>query len=65
LTRGFDTRPGLTGAACYGGRSGGVFGTLTYPRLIMYYRIQRTGYGQLASHIGGPWCPRIQAIHGW
>jgi hypothetical protein len=41
-------------ACCYGGRSGGVFGTLTYPHLILPYLAY---YGHLAVHCGGPWCP--------
>jgi hypothetical protein len=45
-------------ACCYGGLSvwGGYFGTLTYPHLILSYSAY---YGHLASHCGGPWCPRI------
>ena len=40
----------------YGGRSNGVFGTLTYPHLIPPYSAY---YGHLASHIGGPRCSPI------
>jgi hypothetical protein len=43
-------------ARCYGGRSGGVFGTLAYPHLILTYLAY---YGHLASHCGGHWCPHI------
>jgi hypothetical protein len=45
-----------TSYRCYGGRSGGVFGTLTYPHLILPYSAY---YGHLAVHCGGPWCPPI------
>ena len=42
---------------CYGGRSRGVFGTLTYPHLIVPYLAY---YGHLASYYGGPWCSHIR-----
>jgi hypothetical protein len=45
----------------YGGRSGGVFGTLTYPHLILPYSAY---YGHLASHYGGPWCPDNRPHYG-
>ena len=48
-------RPRRHTARCYGGRSkGGIYGTLTYPHLILPYLAY---YGHLASHYGGPWCP--------
>jgi hypothetical protein len=40
-------------ARSYGGRSTGVFGTLTYPHIILQYSAY---YGYIASHYGGPWC---------
>jgi hypothetical protein len=43
-------------ARSYGGRSGGVFGTLRCPHLIPPYLAY---YDQLASHYGGPWCSPI------
>jgi hypothetical protein len=45
---------------CYGSRSrvGGVFGTLTYPHLILPYSAY---YGRLASQIGGPRCSPIHS----
>ena len=43
-------------ASSYGGRSEGVFCTLTYPHLILPY----SGYyGHLASRYGGHWSPPI------
>jgi hypothetical protein len=48
-------------ACCYAEwwpKWGGVFGTRTYPRLILPYSAY---YGHLAPHhmYVGPWCPRI------
>ena len=43
-------------ARCYDSRSGGVFGTLTYPHLILPYSAY---YGRLAAHYGGPRCSPI------
>ena len=40
----------------YGGKSGGAFGTVRYPHLILPYS---SYYGHLASHYGGPWYPPI------
>ena len=46
----------LRSTRSYGGRSKGVFGTLTYPHLIRPYSAY---YGHLASHYGGPRCSPI------
>jgi hypothetical protein len=43
-------------AAAMVAKVGGVFGTLTYPHLILPYSAY---YGHLASHYGGPWCSPI------
>jgi hypothetical protein len=43
-------------AATMVAEAGGVFGTLTYPHLLLPYRAY---YGQLASHYGGHWCSPI------
>ena len=43
----------LQGMAAMVAEVRGVFGTLTYPYLILPYS---THYGHLASHYEGPWC---------
>jgi hypothetical protein len=50
------SRTSATIDSYYGGRSKGVFDTLTYPHLILPYSAY---YGRLTSHYGSPWCSPI------